>query len=348
MKALRLTAWGHDLEICEVSEPDPGPGEVVVRIGGSGACHSDIHLFDDYVEGLMPFDPPFTVGHENAGWVHAVGPGVTGLDIGEAVAVYGAWGCGRCRTCLSGAENYCEGQGAVGAVGGGIGFDGGMAEFMLVPHRRWVVPLGDLDPVLAAPLTDAGLTPYHAIKRSLGVLVPGSTAVVIGAGGLGHMAIQILRALTPANVIVVDRDQDTLDRAMTLGATHAVMANDDAATEILGMTGGNGAEMSLDLVGVDQTMALGAAVTRTRGQLTIVGLGMGSLPVNFFSMGRGVSMSTGYWGTLPELVEVIALAESGRIRPSVQRFALEEAADAYDMMRAGTLEGRAVVVPDSR
>src|SRR5262245_9603382 len=210
MKALQLTAWKTQPELREVPEPDPGPGEVVVRIGGAGACHSDLHLIHDFAEGAAPWSLPFTLGHENAGWVDALGAGVTGLEVGQPVAVYGAWGCGLCHRCRRGMENYCERQREIGAAGGGLGRDGGMAPRMLVPNARLLVPLGDLDPVDAAPLTDAGLTPYHAVKRSLSLLIPGSTAVTIGAGGLGHMGVQLLKTLSPATVVTVDQRKEAL------------------------------------------------------------------------------------------------------------------------------------------
>lgn len=345
MKALQLTQWQHDPELREVPQPDPGPGEVLVRIGGAGACHSDLHLMHDFPPGLMPWDPPFTLGHENAGWVEALGAGVTGLEVGTPVAIYGPWGCGRCHRCRRGMENYCEHQAEMAAASCGLGADGGMAEHMLVPRSRWVVPIGDLDPVLAAPLTDAGLTPYHAISRSRELLVPGSIVLVIGAGGLGHMAVQILAATTPADIIVVDRSPDALALAGRVGAHHTVVAGDDAAAEVMELTRGRGVDVTLDLVGADDTLALGAAATRALGHLTIVGIAGGTLPVGFFSIGYEVSVATTYWGSLPELMEVLALAGSGRISPDVVRFDLEHAGDAYRQLAAGTLPGRAVVVP---
>jgi propanol-preferring alcohol dehydrogenase len=236
-------------------------------------------------------------------------------------------------------------QAEIGVLGGGLGLDGGMAPFLLVPDARLLVPLGELDPVEAAPLTDAGLTPYHAIKRSLPVLVPGSTAVVVGAGGLGHMAVQMLRHLTPANLVVVDQRQEAVSLALDLGADHGVVAGAEAATQILDLTGGVGADVVLDLVGVDDTLALAAAVTRPLGHLTIVGIGGGSLAVSFFGIPYEVSVATTYWGSLPELMEVIALAAAGHVRARVERFTLEDAPRAYEMMREGTLDGRAVVVP---
>jgi propanol-preferring alcohol dehydrogenase len=344
MKAVQLTGWKQDAELREVPRPDPGPGEVLVRIGGAGACHSDMHLMYDFDPGLLPWGPPFTLGHENAGWVEATGPGVHGVDVGEPVAVYGAWGCGRCRRCVAGLENYCERPAEVGPSGG-LGRNGGMAPFMLVPDARWLVPLGELDPADAAPLTDAGLTPYHAIKRSLLLLVPGANAVIIGVGGLGHLAIQILRALSPATIIAVDQRADALALAGELGADHTVEAGADAAIRVRELTGGGGADVVIDLVGADTTLALGASVVRPLGHLTIVGIAGGTLPVSFFSIAYEASVATTYWGSLPELVEVIALASSGRIRPRVHRFTLDDALDAYAAMRSGALEGRAVIVP---
>jgi propanol-preferring alcohol dehydrogenase len=345
VKTLQLTSWKHEPEFRDAPEPEAGPGQVVVRVGGAGACHSDLHLMHDFDVGMLPWGPPFTLGHENAGWVHATGAGVRGLEVGEPVAVYGPWGCGRCHRCRQGMENYCMRQAEIGVLGGGLGLDGGMAPFLLVPDARLLVPLGELDPVEAAPLTDAGLTPYHAIKRSLPVLVPGSTAVVVGAGGLGHMAVQMLRHLTPANLVVVDQRQEAVSLALDLGADHGVVAGAEAATQILDLTGGVGADVVLDLVGVDDTLALAAAVTRPLGHLTIVGIGGGSLAVSFFGIPYEVSVATTYWGSLPELMEVIALAAAGHVRARVERFTLEDAPRAYEMMREGTLDGRAVVVP---
>jgi propanol-preferring alcohol dehydrogenase len=344
MRALQLIGFGKPAEFRDVAEPEPAAGEVLVRIGGAGACHSDLHLMYDFQEGMLPWGTPFTLGHENAGWIEALGAGVRGLEVGAPVAIYGPWGCGRCRRCREGRENYCERQAMIGAAGGGLGRDGGMAARMRVDARH-VVVLDALEPVDAAPLTDAGLTPYHAIKRSLPLLGPGSTTVVIGAGGLGHMAIQILAACTPTAVVAVDRHIEPLALAAHLGAAHGVVAGEDAKTEILDVTNGAGADLVLDLVGSDETLALGAAVARQSGHLTLVGIAGGSLLVSFFSPQYEVSVASTYWGSIPELMEVIALAESGRIRADVQRFALDDAMAAYEAMHAGTLHGRAVIVP---
>jgi propanol-preferring alcohol dehydrogenase len=346
MRALRLLAWKQQPELVTVPDPDPGPGEVRVRIGGAGACHSDLHLMHDFDEGLLPWGPPFTLGHENAGWVDALGPGVSGVEVGEPVAVHGPWGCGSCPRCAQGLENYCARQATLPVAGGGLGADGGMAQYMIVPSTRHLVPIGDLSPVDAAPLTDAALTPYHAVKRSLPLLVPGATAVVIGVGGLGHMAVQILRALGPARIVAVDRRPEALDLARDVGADATVVMSEDASETIRAETAGLGADVVLDFVGVDETLRLGAATARSLGHLTIVGIGGGTLPVGFFTVPYELSVATTYWGSRPELIEVIALAQAGLVTPHVEQFSLEDAPHAYELMRDGKLQGRAVVVPE--
>jgi propanol-preferring alcohol dehydrogenase len=317
---------------------------VLVKVAGAGACHSDLHLME-WPEGVVPFPLPFTLGHENTGWIAAVGAGVSGWREGEAVAVYGPWGCGACRPCRRSSENYCERQGDIAGAGGGLGLDGGMAEYMLVPSARLLVPLGDLDPVDAAPLGDAALTPYHAIARSRHKLHPGSTAVVIGIGGLGHMALQVLRATTAARVVAIDTDPKKLELARELGADEAIHAADDAAARVKAATGGLGAELVLDLVGADATLASGAQMVRARGDLTVVGIALGSFPFSFFALPYEASLQTTYWGSLIELTEVLALAASGKLSAKVERFALADAAEAYDRLREGAIDGRAVVVP---
>ncbi|HEX5762580.1 MAG TPA: NAD(P)-dependent alcohol dehydrogenase [Solirubrobacterales bacterium] len=344
MKAYQLTAWQSEPELRDVAVPEPGPGEVLIKVAGAGACHSDLHLME-WPEGTMNFGLPFTLGHENAGWVEALGAGVEGLEVGEPVAVYGPWGCGRCRACRLSAETYCERQAEIGAFGGGLGLDGGMAEYMLVPHARLLLPLGELDPREAAPLSDAALTPYHAIKRSLGLLVPGSTAVVIGVGGLGHMAVQILRELTPSQIIAVDTSAEKLRLAREVGADEAIEPGEEAAETILELSHGHGAELVVDNVGADETLALGAKVVRFQGHLTMVGLAGGTFGFGFGTLPFEAQLTLPYWGTAVELMEVLELAKAGKIRAHVERFRLEQAAVAYEKMRAGELDGRAVICP---
>ncbi|MGV0849757.1 NAD(P)-dependent alcohol dehydrogenase [Mycolicibacterium phlei] len=348
MKALRLVGWKSEPELVEVPKPTPGPGQVVVKVGGAGACHSDLHLLHDFDAGMMPWQVPFTLGHENAGWVDAIGDGVTTVAEGDAVAVYGPWGCGTCARCRLGMENYCENPlGApVFSGGGGLGLDGGMAEYLLVPFERLLVRLPDgLDPATAAPLTDAGLTPYHAIRRSWPKMAPTSTVVVIGVGGLGHMAVQLVKATTAARVVAVDNRREALDLATEVGADHALESDASTAGAIRDLTGGLGADVLLDFVGADATIELARAAARSLGDVTIVGIAGGSVPLSFFSQPYEVSIQTTYWGSRPELVELLDLAARGTLHIEATTYSLDDAVRAYRDLHEGTIRGRAVIVP---
>ena len=327
----------------EVPDPAPGPGEVVVKVGAAGACHSDLHVLYE-LDVAAVWELPMTLGHETAGWVQAVGKGVTDLAEGDPVAVYGAWGCGSCGHCTVGVENYCERPSLVG--GGGLGANGGMADYLLVPHQRHLVRLpGGLDPVTAAPLTDAGLTPYHAIRRSWPKLTPDATAVLIGVGGLGHVAVQIARATTAAQVIAVDIKPDALELARKVGAHHVLASDEATAQAIRDLTGGRGADVVIDFVGATATLELARGVARSMGDVTIVGIAGGEIPVSFFSQPYEVSIATTYWGSRPELVELLALAASGQISAERSIYSLEHGAQAYRDLRDNRVTGRAVVVP---
>ena len=345
MKAYQLVEWQKPAQLRDVPVPEPGPGQVLLKIGGAGACHSDLHLMEAPA-GARPLKLPFTLGHENAGWVEKLGPGAAGYSVGDPVLVYGPWGCGRCLNCRMGMENYCENSGD--ARPGGLGGDGGMAPYLIVPATRFLVPLGALDPVDAAPLTDAALTSYHAVKRSLPLLGPGSTAVVIGVGGLGQMAVQILRALAAAAVVVaVDTAADKLETAKRMGADETLLSGEGAVKRIKDMTHGQGAQLVLDMVGVDATLKMAAQAARALGHVTIVGLGGGVLPVNFFTLPHECSVASPFWGSITELVEVVSLAQTGKVRMLVEHFPLERAGEAYKLLHDGKIQGRAVITPNS-
>jgi propanol-preferring alcohol dehydrogenase len=243
-------------------------------------------------------------------------------------------------------ENYCQTPGKP-SPGGLGGTDGGMADYLLVPATRYLIPLGNLDPRDAAPLTDAGLTSYHAVKRSVHLLRPGSTAVVIGAGGLGQMAIQVIKALSgTTTVVAVDTSEPKLKIAKAMGADEVLVSGDDAVKRIKDVTRGLGAELVLDLVGVDPTLAMAAQVSRVLGHLTIVGVGTATLPVNFHSPPHECSVASPFWGSIPELIEVITLAQTGKIKMLVEHFSLADAAHAYDLLHDGKIQGRAVITPN--
>lgn len=343
MQAVRFVGVGRPPGIEDVPRPSPGPGQVLIKIGGAGVCHSDLHVMEEE----LGFTPPFTLGHENAGWVAALGQGVTTFKEGDPVAVYGPWGCGRCHACQLSVENYCENWAAMDGFGGGLGLDGGMAEYMLVPHARLLVPLGSLSPAKAAPLSDAALTPYHAIKRALPHLDAGSTVVVLGVGGLGHMAVQLLRVLAPVRIVAADVDDARLQQAKALGADDVVNNRnaDEAAEAMKKIAGPRGAALVLDCVGVQPTLDLGARLLGRNSIWTIVGLGGGHHDFHHGSTPYGTSISIPYWGSRVELMEVIAMAQDGRIHAETTDFPLGEAVDVYRKLKAGQIQGRAVLVP---
>jgi alcohol dehydrogenase, propanol-preferring len=235
---------------------------------------------------------------------------------------------------------------AQGIMPPGLGAPGAMAEYLLVDDARHLVPLGDLDPVANVPLTDAGLTPYHAIKNSLPKLGAGSTAVVIGTGGLGHVAIQILRAITSATVIALDVNEEKLELARQVGAHHALLSNAQAVTAIKDLTDGLGATALFDFVGVQPTVEIAGAAAASEADVTIVGIGGGALRVGIQTTAWDVSVRAPYWGSRAELIEVIELARRGHISVEVQRFPLDEAAHAYELLHEGKIRGRAVVLPN--
>jgi alcohol dehydrogenase, propanol-preferring len=343
MQAVRFVGVGRPAQVEDVPKPSPGPGQVLIRIGGAGVCHSDLHVMEEDL-GLKA---PFTLGHENAGWVAALGQGVTSFKEGDPVAVYGPWGCGRCHACQLSMENYCENWAQIDGLGGGLGRDGGMADYMLVPSARLLVPLGSLSPAKAAPLGDAALTPYHAIKRALPHLNADSTAVVIGVGGLGHMALQLLRVLAPVRIVAADVDDRKLQHARSLGADHEVNNRDgeEAAERIREITGPRGASLVLDCVGVQPSLDLGAKLLGRNSVWTIVGLGGGHHDFHHGSTPYGTSMSIPYWGSRVELMEVIAMARDGRIHAETTEFPLNQAVDVYRKLKNGEITGRAVLVP---
>jgi propanol-preferring alcohol dehydrogenase len=344
MKAIQYRTIGAAPEVVEIETPEPAPGQVRLKVTAAGLCHSDSFIMglpaDQYVYGL-----PLTLGHEGAGIVDKLGDGVTSVALGDSVAVYGPWGCGRCYECSQGRENYCTNAAALGIAPPGLGAPGAMAEYLIVDDARHLVPLGELDPVESVSLTDAGLTPYHAIKASLSKLVPGSTAVVIGAGGLGHVAIQILRAITSATVIALDVDEKKLALAREVGAHETILSGPDAASAIRNATAGVGAQVVFDFVGAQPTLDIARESVAVDGMIQIVGIGGGLLSTGFFSTPFGVSVQAPYWGSRSELIEVLDLARAGHITVHVERFSLDEGPAAYARLHEGAISGRAVVVP---
>lgn len=350
MTAFVLTEWGKEGELVEVQRPTPGPRDVLIKVGGAGACQSDLHLMHEFDPATAPWAPGFTLGHENAGWVGEVGAEVRGFHEGDAVAVMGAWGCGLCARCRAGNDPYCDTPSAADAPGGGggLGLDGGMAEYMVVRDAdRHLVALPEtLPPALAAPLTDAALTPFHAVRRSLAKLAdPRATALVIGVGGLGGFGVQLLEALTSARVVAVDSRPEALTAAVEAGADHTFAPGDATASDIRDLTGGRGVDVVLDFVGNAATLALAGSVVRPLGDLTVVGAGGAHMSVGFGVLPYEVSVQTTFWGGLDELEQVVDLAARGILTPRVTSYALADALTAYRDLAAGKVSGRAVILP---
>ena len=336
MLAARLVEAGKPLEVSEVPTPEVVEDQVLVKIAGAGVCHSDLHILD-MAAGLAL---PLILGHENTGYVARLGPEATGLDLDEPVAVYGGWGCGTCDICRRGEEQLCDISKWVG-----LGSAGGYAEFLLVPHSRYLVPLAGLDPVESAPLVDAALTPYRAIKSAKRRLDVKSTAVALGVGGLGQFAIQLLSAMTEARIIAVDVDGERLERAVSCGADETVKSGPETADTIRDLTNGEGAQVVFDLVGSDATLALATQMVAKGGRIALIGLAGGTLSYSALGVPWEVEVTSSAWGTRDELAEVLELAREGRIRSRVQTYPLQKINEALSDLRAGNVEGRAVVTP---
>jgi propanol-preferring alcohol dehydrogenase len=344
MLAYRLLKAQTQPEFQEVPEPHAGPGQVLVKVAGSGLCHTDFTVISRDPGYWKGEHPPFTLGHEIAGSVEEVGLGVKGFERGDNVAVNPSWAsCGRCHMCRSGDENHCLYQKSIRAPG--VGYDGGHAPYVLVPEARFLVPIGDLDPIEAAPLTDAGITTYTAVKAALPGIWPGSTVAVIGIGGLGLYAIQFLRQLTSARIVAVDSSEARLKLAREYGADEVISSGPGAADHIRELTDGVGAAFVLDCVGVNATLATGVAALSWRGRLAMVGAGGGSIPFDFFKMPPGAQLVTSLNGGSVALKEVVDMAALGRLKILIDRYPLSAAKQAYDDFEHGRLVGRAVLLP---
>jgi propanol-preferring alcohol dehydrogenase len=342
VKAARLHDYGHELVLEDVPTPTPGPGQVLVRVEGAGFCHSDIHVIDGELK-ILP-RMPLILGHENAGVIAAIGGGVKTVREGDAVAVFGGWGCGQCDYCVTGHEQLCESPQWAGLSI----HDGGYAEYLLVPHERYLVTLSTLPTTEAAPLTDAALTPYRAIKKALPLLEPDHYALVIGLGGLGQYGLKLLKLLAGCPIIVVDIHEQKLRLARELGATHTFDGTDrDVAAKVRDVTKGRGVNASFDFVGSDDTLALAIGATRSLGKVSQIGLAGGAARMKVLENSRfEVHFETTLWGTVKELREVIALAETGQLTPiPIERAPLERINEVCARLKRGEIEGRAVITP---
>lgn len=338
MTAFRLIKWGCPPTRCEVPIPRPGYDEVLVKVAGVGLCHTDLHFFDA-PPGRFDYPAPFTIGHEVSGWVAETGAAVNDLEPGDAVVSLAHSWCGQCVNCIQGYDNYCLSC----HTGLGFGADGGLAEYVLVP-RRSLVDIAGLDPFVAGQLACAGNTAYHAVKKVLPKLVPGTTAVVLGVGGVGGYAVQFLRALSSTRVIAVDSVPSRLILARELGAECTVLMNAKAAEQVEMYSGGAGVRAVLDFVGTDDTISIALATAGPLGSVGIIGGGGGTAQVSWSTIARECDLFIPQNGSLTDLHEVVAMARSGAVKLRSELFGFDQLEHAYELLRRGELRGRAVVV----
>ncbi|MGV9836975.1 NAD(P)-dependent alcohol dehydrogenase [Nocardia niigatensis] len=346
MRALQWTG-PEKVQINDIPVPDIGPTDLLVKVGAAGVCHSDLTLVNFPIQ-LR--EDPLTLGHEIAGSIEAIGSDVNGREIGERGVVYLFWTCGVCRECVSGNENVCLAAGRVAMPPcPGLTIEGGMSEYVRIPASAFV-PIGDLDFIQAAPVADAALTAYHAIRGAREALRPGGTAVAIGIGGLGHVAVQILNAISGVRVIAVDQVPEKLALAADCGADLGILSGDDTAEQILDLTGGRGADAVFDFVGADATAKLACETVAPNGAYRMVGIGGGAPEITAGPAGGpgwpwGATVRKSLGGTRADLHACVALAQAGKLHMEVERFDLAEGPEAFRRLDAGQIRGRAVLVP---
>lgn len=337
MKAYRLVGWQEPAAFQELPVPQPRHDEVLVEVAAVGLCHSDVH-FLHAPPGAFPYPLPFTLGHEIAGRVVELGEGVRSLARDERIAVALGPRCWRCVSCLRGEDNLCTGR----TFGRGWGQDGGLARYVAVPARE-AVPIGTLDPALAAPLTDAAVTAHHAVRRVAPRLRGDATAIVIGVGGLGGFAVQLLKQRGACRVVALETSPDKQARAKALGADVVLDAVATSADALRELTRGLGAEAVLDFVGIDATMALALASARIGGAIAIVGAGGGQASIGWGRLPNNCELFIPQGGTTADLHDVVAMAAAGRLQIDVERFDFDRTPEAYARVEDGTVRGRAVV-----
>ena len=316
------------------------PTDVIVRIGGAGVCRTDLHIVEGIWRSKVDVILPYIMGHENAGWVEAVGRGVESVRVGDAVICHPLVTSGHCLACRRGNDMH-----ATDSRFPGINADGGYAEYLLSSERALIKLPKSLAPKDVAPYTDAGLTAYRAAKKASRHLLPGEFAVVIGAGGLGHIGVQVLRALCAAEVIVIDRSAGALELAQQCGAHYTVLADDSMADSVMALTGGHGAQAVIDFVGEGDAVAQGIAMTRNGGTYYVVGYG-GKIELPTIDMVTSEKSIVGNLvGTYPELVELMALADRGLVNLATREYRLADANQALHDLHHGQIKGRAVLIP---
>jgi len=349
LKSAQIIEPNKPLQINEVEIPKPSGNQVVVKVKSTGVCHSDLHLWEggyDTGDGFMKVTDrgvrfPVTPGHEVVGVIEEIGDSVEAVDIGDMVLVYPWIGCGQCTTCEKGDTNLCESPKSLGVFQ-----NGGYAERMLIPDYKFLAKIDNLDPDGAASLACSGLTAFTAIKKSL-VNDP-ENILIVGAGGLGLMAVQIAKALTTSNIICADLDDTKLNTAKDLGATYIVNTKEpDAAKKIMSICNEKGVDSIVDFVNAPPTVKMDLSIIRKRGNIILVGLFGGAVELPLVSVPlKAITIQGAYTGNYNDMLELIKLAQRGVINPIVsKRYTLDDANTALEDLKNRKIIGRAVINP---
>ena len=352
MKSARIVKPKESLETQEVKTPKAKGSQVLIKVQSSGVCHSDIHLWEGGYEGIggqflkttdRGVKYPLTPGHEIAGIVDSLGEEAQGFTKDEKVLVYPWIGEGLCPACRSGEENLCDKPRSLG-----IYMDGGYAEYVLVPSYRYLLKIDDeMDIDASATLSCSALTAYGAVKNAN--LKPYDNVVIVGAGGLGLMAIQLAKAVTGSKIIAMDLDDEKLTAAKKNGADDTINSKkeEDPIRAVMELTDKMGADAVIDFVNASKTVETDMQFLRKRAKLVLVGLFGGELKLSLVSMPtRAYRLIGSYTGTLSDMTELISLAKRGVIKPLVSnRFKLSQATEALTMLKEGKIIGRGVMNP---
>jgi NAD+-dependent secondary alcohol dehydrogenase Adh1 len=341
MKAVQLPKYDAAPELVDVPDPQiTGPLDIIVRIGGAGVCRTDLHIIEGQWAEKTGVALPYTLGHENAGWVAAVGDAVTNVAVDDPVILHPLVTCGLCRACRDGDDVHCENSSFPG-----IDTDGGYAQYLKTTARSAIKLDRSLQPADVAALADAGLTAYHAVAKAARKLRPGDKAVVIGAGGLGHIGVQVLRALSSVEMIVLDRNADALALAKDLGADHTVVADDNAVAAVQDLTDGKGAEAVIDFVGEGGAVEVGVACLRRNGNYYVIGYG-GAINVPTIDIiSTEINFIGNLVGSYNDLAELMVLAARGQVTLHTATYSLADFQKALDDLDHGKVRGRAILVP---
>jgi NAD+-dependent secondary alcohol dehydrogenase Adh1 len=341
MRAVQVVGYHTKLQLTEVPEPQiAGPLDVVVRIGGAGVCRTDLHILEGQWAEKSGVALPYTIGHENAGWVHAVGDAVTNVKVGDKVILHPLITCGLCRACRFGDDVHCENSRFPG-----IDTDGGYAEYLRTTARSVVRIDDSLQPADVAALADAGLTAYHAVAKVARSTRPGDICVVIGAGGLGHIGIQVLKAISPVTVVVVDRNPAAVQLAVEIGADHGIVADGTQVEQVLELTAAKGAEAVVDFVGEGGATAEGVAMLRRAGNYYVVGYGENLDVPTIDIISTEINFVGNLVGSYNDLQELMVLAAQGKVTLHTTKYPLADFQQAIDDLDAGLVRGRAILIP---